>query len=595
MNQFDFIRNAMVAVSLLGLSGCYQPQGKEPGQAGAPVPRDFTQADVDAAVVTLDEQMSAPLPIALPTDCQNLTWRRFHTRSLTNASPAAADAVLVLMPGTLAGANSFTLLGEQIVRSAALEGLNIQVVSVNRRGQCLADLTGLNAAETSGDIRQAVDYYYRGAVINGRTFSGFPKGAEAAFLTDFGVQRAVEDMLTVAKAMIPSQSERQKKLFIGGHSLGANITSAFMGWDFDGDPRTSADAGYRQAAGFLRIDVSVTPKDPGADPFLSYASATTAVDALDAANRRYNRQLNLMRNGILPRYVSFPGVNAESLALLDAAAMLAHRAPDEEHTLIRDIPLGNTPKLMLRLLHSRTLNNFVTNSPRMTDFRFTNEALLGSILDDNFMPVNILQTSLGFLNGGKVTAKTFPNDPGLIDVVSGLSPFIGYILTDGKLSIAGDAGPDRRTLGQGPLYGWTHFDEIHGELRSADGSQVFTTEATEVTDIGDFARMVYSGPQSFTEWYMPARLNLDFEFLRQASALPTLNFWHYREARNAPFIDIVGDESIADPSTEPQGELVVAEGYNHLDVIAAANDRSTRRSNPVVRSMIEFARTHRTP
>lgn len=595
MNPVDLARYAPLALSLLALSGCYQPQGKEPEAPRAPVPQDFTQADVDATVVTLDEQMSAPLAASLPADCQNLTWRRFHARSLTNASPGAADAVLVLMPGTLAGANSFTLLGEQIVRDASREGLNIQVVSVNRRGQCLADLTGLNDAETTGDIQQAVNYYYRGAVINGRSFTGFPKGAEAAFLTDFGVQRAVEDMLTVATAMIPSQSERQKKLFIGGHSLGANITSAFMGWDFDGDPRTSADAGYRQAAGFLRIDVSVTPKDPAADPFLAYASASTTIDARDTANRRYNRQLNLMRNGILPRYVTFPGVNAESLALLDAAAMLAHRAPDEEHTLLREIPLGNTPKLMLRLLHSRTLNNFVTNSPRMTDFRFTNEALLGSILDDNFMPVNILQTSLGFLNGGRVTAKTFPNDPGLIDVVSGLSPFIGYILTDGKLSIAGDAGPDRRSLGQGPLYGWTNFDEIGEELRSTDGSQVFTTADTEVTDIGDFARMVYSGPQSFTEWYMPARLNVDFEFLQQASPVPTLNFWHYREARNAPFIDIVGDESIADPTTVPQGELVVAKGYNHLDVLAAANDRSSRRANPVVRSMIDFARTHRLP
>ena len=94
---------------------------------------------------------------------------------------------------------------------------------------------------------------------------------------------------------------------------------------------------------------------------------------------------------------------------------------------------------------------------------------------------------------------------------------------------------------------------------------------------------------------MPARLNLDFEFLRQGSAVPTLNFWHYADARSAAFIDIVGDESIADPSVEPQGELVVAEGYNHLDVIAAANDRSSRRSNPVVRSMIDFVRTHAEP
>lgn len=573
--------------SLLG--GCYEPAGHVPMPPTSGVAPDYPHEAVEEVVSVRQETLYSPLSAQLPVECQSLQYRRFFPREAANAAPAEADAVIVLMPGMLGAANTFTEMAEQLVYQAHQQGRTLQVVALNRRNQCLADATGLNAAERSGDIRQAVDYYYHNATIDGRTFTGFKKGAETRFLTDFGVARAVEDMYRVAVAMVPDQAERQKKLFIGGHSLGGNLTSAFMGWDFDGDPRTDADAGYRQAAGFVRLDISVTPANEAEDPFAVYARATTAVDSSGETSKRYNKDIWKMRNGITPRVVRLPGVDAETLALLDMAGMLAHWAPDEEHTLLKTEPIGAAPSLMLRLMNSRDLNTFVTNTPNIRDFRFTNEALLGMLLDDDFMAVRILQTSLGFLNGGQVTPKSFPNNPGLIRLASGVSPFLGFLLTPDTLFIAGDAGPSARQLGQGPIYGWTRFDEMgEGSLRSVDGAVTFTEARSEVTDIQTFARLLYTGDSTFAEWYMPARLTLDFDYLQQPEPVSGLNFWHYRAARQAALLDVAGTESIPNLQVQPKGRLVIAEGHNHLDVVMAASDRGGFRPNPVIPAMLDF-------
>lgn len=584
-----FLPFASLSVISILLSACYEPMGHEPAPPMAGVSKDFPQAEVDAVVAHREETLYAPLDIQVPARCQDISYRRFFPQGEENKRATEADAVIVLMPGMLGAANTFTAMAEQLVFQGKKQGRSIQVVALNRRNQCLADVTGLNEAERLKDINVAVDYYYHNTTIAGQSFAGFKKGKETRFLTDFGVARAVEDMYQVAVALIPEQAVRQQKLFIGGHSLGANLTSAFMGWDFDGDPRTDADAGYRQAAGFVRLDISVTPRDEQLDPFSVYARTTAAVDSRSAASQRYQRSIREMRNGITPRLVRFPGVDAETLALLDVAAMLAHWSPEEEHTLLKSTPLGAAPSLMLRLVHSHDFNGFLKNTVNIRDFRFTNEALLGTLMDDNFMPVKILQTSLGFLNGGRVTTKRFPNDPALVRLASSLSSFFGSIITPETLFIAGDAGASVRTLGQGPLYGWTHFDQWgEGRYASTDGSVSFTQASSEVTDIQDFARVLYLGESTFTEWYMPARLLLDFDLLNQPEPVSGLDFWHYRQARDAALLDVVGTESIPNVSVEPQGELLVAEGYNHLDITVAASDRSARRSNPIIPALLNF-------
>ena len=46
-------------------------------------------------------------------------------------------------------------------------------------------------------------------------------------------------------------------MICGGHSLGGPLTAAFASWDFDGDPATRRDAGYKQCAGLVGLDTTL--------------------------------------------------------------------------------------------------------------------------------------------------------------------------------------------------------------------------------------------------------------------------------------------------------------------------------------------------
>ena len=60
------------------------------------------------------------------------------------------DAILVLIPGFMGGANSFDYIGRQLVSMAEAEGVgSLEVWAVDRRTNCLEDLTGMNAAEAA--------------------------------------------------------------------------------------------------------------------------------------------------------------------------------------------------------------------------------------------------------------------------------------------------------------------------------------------------------------------------------------------------------------------------------------------------------------
>lgn len=593
---------ALLAVSFQ-LTGCYSPEGPTPEAPKSATIKDYDYADVANVVTQSTVTLAAPISEAstgkdpIPEQCQSLTFNRFSLKDKTDRAYSDADAVYLLMPGMLAGANAITYLAEELVYESHLKhAMDVDVVVMERRNQCLNDLTGLNEAERLKDVQVAVDYYYHNATVNGKTFAGFYKPGDVDFIIDFGLPRILEDMNTVAQYLIPDQETRKKKLFIGGHSLGGNITSAYMGWDFDGDPTTTDDAGFNQAAGFIRLDISVTPKDPALDPFLAYGATNAPLDLDDEANKAYRKGIQSMKLGLTPRFVRFPGVNGESLSLLEMVAMQASWYPDEENTLVHEVPLGGTPKTLLRLIHSQNINGFVKNNPSFFDFRYTNEALLGLILDDDYMPITILQTSLGFLAGGPVVKKTFPNSPVITNLAGVIDEFLAAMLTKETLYIAKDAGPSLDELGTGPLYRWANFDEIGNaqdpQYQSSDGSLTYTTTQDEVTDIADLARAIFQGDSSFTEWYMPARLSHDMQQLAQPSLIEGLPFFHASKRRQVPLLEIVGTQSIPDVTVDPLAELVIAEGYNHLDVLFAANNRSSHQQSKVIAPMIDFAKSN---
>ncbi len=213
----------LCSILILSLPGCYQPGGPVPEGKTAPAPRAWTPAQVDAMVRMDDQAIYSPAPRdngTPPPECDYIHFLRFRLKG-SSGNPADADAVLLLMPGLLSGANAFEYLGRQMVYMAKTQrNLNLEVWATERRGNLLEDVTGLNAAEAAHDVQVAIDYYYHGAEVNGRKFAGFLTNSNVPFLSEFGLKLEMEDVYKIITTMMPDPAMRRQKLFVGGHSLG---------------------------------------------------------------------------------------------------------------------------------------------------------------------------------------------------------------------------------------------------------------------------------------------------------------------------------------------------------------------------------------
>ncbi len=595
-------------------AGCYSPGGAVPEEGHPAVPQAWTAGDVDAAVSMTLEKIHSPAPTESgipPQECNYIQYLRFKPVE-GSENPQDADAIIVLSPGLLGGAGSLEGISRQLVYMALEQrGINLEVWAIDRRANNLEDLTGLNAAEEAHDTQIAVDYIYNGAEIDGRKFAGFLTGNEEPYLSEFGLELIMRDLYTVITTNVPDPEMRRQKVFVGGHSLGGILTAMFAAWDFDGDPATLEDAGYMNCAGLIALDsVLYTGVGYTKSYVESFYMGLAAEDVLgedipsdaapEDADELYTHLLQSLRDGSLPRILNpvLMLVCPEFFALMEPLAMEAAWRPDEESDLLHRIPYNDGIPLTFLMLHSKDFDNFIYHAPSIRDFRFTNEALFGIIMDDNFQPVNPLQTSIGFLGGGAVAEKQFPlpqdwaNLPELSILKSGFN-------MDGQF-IANDAGPSLFELGSGPLYTWINFDEIGDEadpdLTDASGTLTFTTTREEVTDIRDAARFMYTGPTNALEWYFPTRTVLDMMMavlVQDWGPEHGITLLHQDKVAGMPQITFMAEKGPFIGLTEPlvdyfPPEVIVLEGYNHLDVCVAAPDRPSRRQNEVNDLILDF-------
>ncbi|MEW6554287.1 MAG: hypothetical protein AB1384_08390 [Actinomycetota bacterium] len=583
-----------VIATLVLLAGCYMPGGPVPEEPYPNVERAWTREEVDAAVAVEEVSIHSPAPTAngaAPAVADQLTFLRFRSRSAGD-DPAAADAVLVVTPGFYCGANAFWYLGRQLVYMAAQRGSDIEVWAVERRPNRLEDLAGLNAAEAAGDASVAVDYYNHGAAVGGATFGGFLTDATAPYLSEFGMELVMEDIYTVITTMVPDPEVRRGKVFVGGHSLGGPLSHIFAAWDFDGDPTTTDDAGYRNCAGLIGLDGALSLTMGMMEPATgALAAEPPPADDIDGMEAYYAELVQGLRSGTIPRI--FPLLTPDAPIVMELAAMEADQEPQRESTLLEEVPETELVDLMLKLLHSRSLDHFLVHVPDITDFRYTSEALFGAILDDNFMPVKIVQASMGFLSGGAVVQKDFPLPADLAQIPL-LGDMLGSFVSLDTLFIANDAGPSVYALGKGPLYEWVDFDQVgrvaDPEYEDTQGTVTYTTMAEEVSDIRDVAQVVYKGSSNLLEWYFTTRLMVDMVALLFPFAPEYgLNYLHASELSGLPCLEIMAGSNLNPFSQgEPPGERLVLEGYNHIDVLTAAADRPALRENEAFGPIIDF-------
>jgi hypothetical protein len=591
---------ALCLALLVLLAGCYQPGGPIPEDPKQPAPRDYSQRDVDRVVTMKEQVISAPLPAewGAPAACDEIHFLRFRPRdnstvdsqNTTIANPATTDAMMVMLPGIFEGANGFEYLARQLVYQAKVKDhKNYEVWAVERRNNRLEDLTGMNYIEDQlnegdMDMQEAVDtfvgYYYKGEPIHGKTGSGWLWNQDVPFLSEFGLKLDTEDVFKVIQTMVPDPAVRREKVFVGGHSMGGPMSAYFVGWDLDGNPATTDDAGYNNCAGMFGFDTSLAPMS-GMFP---------GVPASDTTESDYVNLITSLRDGSNPVVCNTsPFLGAESMALLESMGMAAYYDPDGEDAYIHDIPWSDDISLLNRALLSKDLDTFMQGTPAIKDFRLTNEALLGMFFDENFVPMGMVQNSMGFLKGGPVTPKDFPAFPA--NLIPGLSGMLGT----GDYFIPNDAGP-ADDLGTGPLYSWANFDEIGDasdpNFTDTTGTTTYTTMESEVSDIHDVSRALFKGPLNLVEWYFSTRLLFDFNGATQSyGSKYGLNYMYRDKLASMPQVLFLAGEGMRSGETPSPGTYI-CKGYHHMDVLMACANASQRRPSDIIRPMIDFLKTN---
>ncbi len=156
--------------------------------------------------------------------------------------PRGADRVLVLAPGTIAGAGDFTLLAEELVKRVP----DLQVWAVDRRSQALED-TSLFADALAGRATpdQAFDYYL-GWLLDPSIKPHYQPldDEQFGFVRDWGLKVSINDLHRVVR----KAGKRGRQVVLGGHSLGASTAVAYAAWDFKHRP------GFRDLDGLVLID-----------------------------------------------------------------------------------------------------------------------------------------------------------------------------------------------------------------------------------------------------------------------------------------------------------------------------------------------------
>lgn len=590
-----FLTLLVVATAMLsGIVACDSSTTND-DEAPPAYTRAWTDADVDAVVQVHEETLYKPLDIeGLPEECNYIHYQRVGLKN-SDGIVANADSILVIQTGVIVGNNAFRFMSKQMVYMAKEQrNKRIEVIMMDRRYNCFEDTTGANEAEAKKDVQVAVDYYYNNAEINGKTFEGFKNNAEMDVLSKFGLKIVMEDIFHTMTTLVPSQADRQEKLFMLGHSLGGFFAMFFLGWDFDGNAETLDDAGYNNVAGVVMMDSLLSHMMDMFEPMIRLLPKAMQDMVPGVVGTAYPALVGSVEVGLFPRLLPFDviGFSAETFLGLELLAMGADFAPDEQSTVLEDADYGIMLNLALRLIHSRDVTQFLDpfQPAYIRDFKYTNEAMFGVALDDNFMPVQLPQASMGFLTGGDIRKKNFPvgsNWP----MDNPIGDVLEIFFTGDNLFI-----PDSGDTNKENLFTWKNFDEIGPTETSEDGSLQYTTDIEEVSDIHDVAKLFYEGSSNMMEWYFPTRLIVDMlEAPYRVRPDYGLYYMHEFDYVNSPpvplFYRIAGSGPFVKAAMEygftMEGD-VICEGYDHLDLFGAAPYLPDRRENEVFLPVIDY-------
>ncbi len=220
--------------------------------------------------------------------------------------PDWARNVLVLNPGTSAGAPYFVPLARDIVRAT---GGRWQVWSVERRENQLEDQSMLAKAKLHAATPKQLFEYYLGWLSDPSITEHFQllPDSDVPFARGWGMNVEIEDLHRV----VESASRYGRRVVMGGHSLGGSITTAYATWDFGG--RAGAD----DLDGLVYIDGGSNPTP---------VSEQAATESL----------LNLSTSS---PWLAFGGIGAPFLGLFSAVGSTAAKLDPNGRAVMADFPL----------------------------------------------------------------------------------------------------------------------------------------------------------------------------------------------------------------------------------------------------------------
>jgi hypothetical protein len=165
---------------------------------------------------------------------------RYDRVRVIEQGPRKADNVLVLVPGTSAGAAYFRPVARDI--AAGLPGW--KTWSVDRRENLLEDHSVLGPVVARERPGSDAFRYYLESLTDTSIAPRFTPVADAGYARRWGMGVAVRDLRNVIRAA----RRGGRRVVLAGHSLGATIAIAYATWDFRGR------AGAEDLAGVVLID-----------------------------------------------------------------------------------------------------------------------------------------------------------------------------------------------------------------------------------------------------------------------------------------------------------------------------------------------------
>jgi hypothetical protein len=366
-------------LALLAISCSSAPGG--PAQvvsAGTP------EVGVRRELVRVDSPAPPPNPVtqeATPGALNHTTVVRYRQDV---EPPAPVTAVILAMPGFIAGAAAFDQLGRAAVQRGIAAGAPVEVWAVDRRSNQLEDLTGMAVARDAGNPELATAYYFQGALAAGRTFGAFLPQSAAGYESEWGLAAHIDDLEAVL-AVIPG--DHRGHVFLLGHSLGGSFAEAYGAWRFADGGR-----GADHVAGLILIDGAL-----GSAPVSQAEYETTGLPGTLGPTP----SLEQIRAD--SRYYALPFLGTRVYALSEIMAQRALVAPSG---VVTDPVRDGVLELLLGLGSGQV--------PHLT-----NRAALGFGFDVAFCPLPFVAASLGQPTGGPTeTYRSFlggtlrhPTDP----------------------------------------------------------------------------------------------------------------------------------------------------------------------------------------